>query len=230
MGERNYRERYETIMQAVRDTLASIHDANRTVTIVAVTKMQPVDVLKEFISLGLSEHLGESRAQELRDKAAEVSGALWHFIGPIQTNKIKYIVPHAHLIHSVDSSGIIDAVAKRAAEERKVQDILLQVNVSDEPQKGGVAPTESAMLVEHAMTMKHIRIRGLMCIAANTDDTLRVEREFAELRELRETLAARYRGLELPELSMGMSGDYKLAVKHGATMLRIGSSLFGERT
>lgn len=218
---------YRRVEERIREALMKAGDTDRAVTVIAVSKTVPVDTVREFISLLLTAHLGESRAQELRDKAAVITGAQFHFIGPIQTNKVKYIARDAAVVHSVDSNTILDELEKRCAALNRTIDILVQVNISNESQKGGVAPDAAEALIAAAKERGHLTVRGLMGIASNSDDALVVEREFALLRDLRERLLPGYPSLT--ELSMGMSSDFELALKYGATMLRIGSGIFGGR-
>ncbi|MEK6794311.1 MAG: YggS family pyridoxal phosphate-dependent enzyme [Spirochaetota bacterium] len=219
---------YARVEERVREALHKAGDADRRVTIVAVTKTVPIETVREFVSLSLTAHLGESRGQELRDKAAALDSTIqWNFIGPIQTNKVKYIARDAALVHSVDSRDIIDELDKRCAALNRSMDILIQVNISNEAQKGGVAPDAAETLIAAAKEKEHLSVRGLMGIASLSDDAVAVEREFALLRDLRDTLSSRYPSLT--ELSMGMSSDFGSALKYGATILRIGSLIFGER-
>ena len=154
----------------------------------------------------------------------------WHFIGRLQSNKVKYIIDKVRLIHSVDRPSLVDELQKRATKKgiEKV-DVLLEVNVGGEETKGGVSPEEAPQLLEYILkNAPALRVKGLMTIPPYREDPEEVRPYFARLRELRDKLAEEF-NLELPELSMGMSHDYEVAVEEGATIVRVGSAIFGER-
>lgn len=197
------------------------------VTIVAVTKTHPPEAVQAAFDAGLRA-VGENRVQEaLSKQEALVNLAVdWHLIGSLQRNKAKLAVNRFALIHSVDSAGLAQDLDRRAQSGSK-QAVLLQVNCSGEPQKGGVEPNDLPGLLDLTARLEHLEVRGLMTMAELTDDEAIQRRAFRMLRELKEQSAAR--GIALPELSMGMSGDYLVAVEEGATMVRLGTLLFGER-
>ena len=197
------------------------------VTIIAVTKTHPVDAVREACAAGLTA-VGENRVQEALSKQDAAAGVAveWHLIGSLQKNKARQAVNRFTLIHSVDRLDLAAELDRRAAAETR-QPILLQVNCSAEPQKGGVEPADLSALVDAVVSLERIELRGLMTMAAFTEDEDRQRAAFRQLRELRE--AEQRRGVRLPELSMGMSGDYLVAVEEGATMVRLGTLLFGER-
>jgi pyridoxal phosphate enzyme (YggS family) len=188
------------------------------VQLVAVSKTRTADECAQAVAAGQRD-LGENYAQELRDKARLVDGATWHYIGPLQRNKVKYVVGVAMLIHSVDSLAILDEIAARAAKLGVVQRCLIQVNVAGEAQKSGCRVDELAELVAAFGARASVKLEGLMVIPPLAGDP---RPHFRALREL----AA---GLALRELSMGMSGDYELAIAEGATLVRVGTAIFGER-
>jgi pyridoxal phosphate enzyme (YggS family) len=197
------------------------HEAGRdpaSVTLVAVSKTVDAERCAEALRAGQAV-LGENYAQELRDKAAVVTGARWHFIGPLQRNKVKYVVGTAELIHSVDSLPLVDEIAARAARAGVVQRCLIQVNVGAEPQKSGCSPAELDALVAAFAARPSLLLRGLMCIPPADDDPVP---HFRRLRALGERHG-------LPELSMGMSADYERAIVEGATLVRVGTAIFGAR-
>lgn len=208
------------------------------ISIVAVTKGHPVTAVHEAVAAGLLD-IGENKVQEALDKmeqwqavAGEAAGPVrWHLIGHLQRNKAKHSVGRFALIHSVDSARLADELEKQALARGVVQDVLVQVNVAREPQKSGVAPEEAEALVERVCGHAHLRFRGLMTMAPLTGNEAVVRSTFRGLRELREHLAARQLpGVPAPlHLSMGMSSDYTIAVEEGATLLRLGTVLFGER-
>ena len=197
------------------------------VTIVAVTKTHPAEAVRAAAAAGLTA-VGENRVQEALAKEEECAGVPveWHLIGTLQRNKAKHAVNRFALIHSVDSLGLAQDLDRRAA-AGSVQPILLQVNCSGEPQKGGVEPAELPALLQAVAALPRLTVRGLMTMAELTDDETVQRSAFRMLRRLRDEAEAR--GQALPELSMGMSGDYQVAVEEGATMVRLGTLLFGER-
>ena len=197
------------------------------VTIVAVTKTHGPDAVQAAIEAGLGA-VGENRVKEALDKQAALPEARveWHLIGSLQTNKARQAVGHFALIHSVDRVELATALARRVAPGDR-QAILIQVNCSGEPQKGGVEPAGLPELLDQAAALPGLEIRGLMTMAELTDDPGRQRAAFGLLQELRHQMAGR--GHRLPELSMGMSGDFQVAVEEGATMVRLGTLLFGER-
>lgn len=198
------------------------------VRIVAVTKTHGPEAVLAAAEAGL-DAVGENRVQEAlpKQEAAGDAAVEWHLIGTLQRNKARQAVGRFALIHSVDRPELATELDRRAAAAGSPQAVLLQVNCSDEPQKGGVEPDDLMPLLEHCAPLGHIAVRGLMTMAALTDSEAEQRRAFRRLRELRDGAAAA--GYELPELSMGMSGDYLVAVEEGATMIRLGTALFGER-
>lgn len=197
------------------------------VTIVAVTKTHPPEAVQAAVDAGLTA-VGENRVQEALSKQEALAGLSvdWHLIGSLQRNKAKHAVNRFALIHSVDSAGLAQDLDRRAQPGSK-QAVLLQVNCSGEPQKGGVEPNDLPGLLDLTAGLEHLDVRGLMTMAELSDDEATQRKAFRMLRELKEQSAAR--GIALPELSMGMSGDYLVAVEEGATMVRLGTLLFGER-
>lgn len=218
-------------MGTIADNLARIRQTlPEGVTLVAVSKFHPVEMLREAYEAG-QRIFGESRPQEMTAKAHLLpSDIQWHMIGHLQTNKIKYIAPYVTLIHSVDSWHLAEAIDKEAAKARRTLDILLQLHIAQEQTKFGwdAVELERFLCEGKLQSLSRLRIRGLMGMASLTDDTEQVRCEFHRLHET----FVRFREAYLPDmdtLSMGMSGDYPLAVEQGSTMVRIGSSIFGER-
>jgi pyridoxal phosphate enzyme (YggS family) len=200
-----------------------------SVRLVAVSKKMTVDDVRAALAAGQLD-LGESYGQELRDKLLalphEPVTPRWHFIGPLQANKVKYVAGHVELIHSVDSVELLEALERRGA----VQACLVQVNVSGEAQKRGVTPADLPGLLDRFATLTHARCEGLMTVPPLSEDPEAARPHFAALRALREREAARTRPrVDLRELSMGMSHDLEVAVAEGATMVRIGTAIFGTR-
>ncbi len=198
------------------------------VKLVAVSKFFGLDAINEANRLGITD-FGENKAQELRDKF-EILGdkVTWHFIGTLQRNKVKYAVKAATYIHSVDSSMLVDEVNNQAQKINKTQKILLEVKTSSEDSKSGLTTdTEVLDLVKHCSTLSSIELVGLMTMAPFTDDVNIIRKSFVDLRNLRDKI--NQNGFDLRELSMGMTNDYEIAIEEGATMLRIGSAIFGQR-
>ena len=198
------------------------------VRLVAVTKYVGLDEIRALIAAGCMD-LGESRPQQLWERAAEFRDlpVRWHMIGHIQRNKVEPTLPLAAMIHSVDSFRLAEAIDAAAGKlDRKVP-VLLEVNTSHEPAKHGFAPEEVEPLLPKLLELEHIEIRGLMCMASLEGGGDEARRNFADLRTLRDRLQAGCPAtIHLDELSMGMSGDYEIAVEEGATIVRIGSALF----
>jgi pyridoxal phosphate enzyme (YggS family) len=194
------------------------------VTLVAVTKTTTPEVAALAIELGVND-LGESRPQELWKKAAAVPAARWHLIGHLQRNKIDRTVPLVTLIHSVDSERLLEALAAFGAKRGTPVPVLLEVNCSREAAKGGFAPEALPAVGDRLASLPGVAVRGLMTMAAYSENPEDARPTFAELRRLRYDLRTRT-GLELRELSMGMSGDFEVAVEEGATLVRVGTTLF----
>jgi pyridoxal phosphate enzyme (YggS family) len=194
------------------------------VTLVAVTKTVSPDIAAIAADLGMLD-LGENRPQELWKKAATVSSARWHLIGHLQRNKIDRTVPLVMLIHTVDSERLLDALDAFGRKQGTPVPILLEVNCSREAAKGGFAPEAVPGLSGKLVSLSGVSVRGLMTVAAYADYPAAARPTFVELRQLRDDLATRS-GLALPHLSMGMSGDFEVAVEEGATFVRIGTTLF----
>ena len=202
-------------------------------TLVAVSKTKPVEAIQELYDLGHRD-FGENYVQELVDKQAQLPKDIrWHFIGHLQSNKIKYIAPFVHLIHGIDSFKLLKEVNKQAIKNNRIIDVLLQMHIAQEETKFGLDENELAAIINKNAELEaltNIRINGLMGMASFTDNEEQVRGEFRFLKYLYD----KYKEIvtpncELTTLSMGMSGDYKWAIEEGSTMVRIGSLLFGAR-
>jgi len=218
--------RYEAVRRHVADAADAAGRDPADVTIVAVTKTVGVEEVRRALAAGIVD-FGENRVQEFLGKYGLFPTARWHFIGSLQTNKVKDVVGRAYLIHSVDSCRLIDEVSRRAEQAGVVQPILLQVNVSGEESKHGFAPHEVREALIQASHVGSIVVRGLMTMAplGRPEDARWV---FRELKEVQDSLKEmRLNGVELHELSMGMSNDYRVAVEEGATIVRVGGAIFG---
>ncbi len=193
------------------------------ITLIAVTKTHPAEVIQEAYDLGIRD-FGENRVQELLKKKDILPADIhWHLIGHLQSNKAKYIASFIHYVHSIDSIEAAKELSKRAEQHLRTIDVLVEINVAGEATKEGIAISDAEMLkrliFEEATSL---RVRGLMTVAPFEDDPEHVRPYFRELRTLGDTLGSK-------ELSMGMSNDFEVAIEEGATMIRIGSALFGER-
>lgn len=203
------------------------------VKLIAVSKTKPVsDILAAYQSG--QRIFGENTVQELVEKHEQLPKDIeWHLIGHLQSNKVKYIAPFIHLIHSVDSLKLLVEINKQAAKNNRVISCLLQIHIADEETKFGLDFAEAVELLrsETYQELKNIRITGLMGIATNTENQKKIAEEFYELRTLFKGLKASFfsKKDDFKELSMGMSSDYKIAVEQGSTMVRLGSTIFGER-
>jgi pyridoxal phosphate enzyme (YggS family) len=214
----------------VRETVArqqAIAGWNHRVRIVAVTKGHGPEAVRAAEAAGL-EDVGENRVQEALDKQERLreTGVAWHLIGTLQRNKARHAAGRFALIHSVDRSDLAVELDRRVDPAIR-QQVLVQVNCSEEPQKGGVEPAGLTALLDALRALPRLEVIGLMTMSALTGDATEQRKAFRRLRELRDT--AERDGQRLPELSMGMSGDYPVAVEEGATLIRLGTVLFGER-
>lgn len=200
------------------------------VKLIAVSKTHPASYVDEAYDAGQL-HFGENRVQEMVAKASEANpGVHWHMIGTMQTNKIRLMAPFVEWIHSVPSISALDEINKRALQHKRVINVLIQVNISDEEQKSGCEPDELEAILKHASTLPGLVVHGLMGMASLVDDPETVRPQFALLRSLRDS----HKHLEtanvfMRELSMGMSHDMDAAIKEGATMVRVGTAIFGAR-
>ncbi len=202
-----------------------------SVRLVAVSKTKPAIRVQEAIDAGVTT-LGENYIQEAREKISDLSNAKvsWHFIGHLQSNKAKYAVRLFDLIHSVDSLKLAKALNKEAGKCAKTQDILVQVNISGETTKSGIETRECLDLVEAITGLEHLSVKGLMTMPPFFDQPDKARPYFAALRELGDRVRqAAIPGVTMAELSMGMTGDFEAAIQEGATLVRIGTALFGER-
>jgi len=218
--------RYEAVRRQVADAADIAGRDPSDVRIVAVTKTVGLDEIAQAVEAGVCD-FGENRVQEFLGKYGLFPTVDWHFIGTLQTNKVKDVVRRACLIHSVDSLRLLDEIDRRAGQAGVVQRVLLQVNVSGEASKHGFEPGELRDALVEASRLAHVEVRGLMTMApfGRPEDSRWV---FRELKELRDSLREMpLNGVELDELSMGMTNDFKVAVEEGSTIVRIGRALFG---
>jgi hypothetical protein len=226
------RERVLANLREVRDRMAAAAARSGrppdAVRLVAVTKTVGPDAIRLLAQAGQAD-LGENHAQRIRDLARELAALpiRWHMIGPLQRNKVKYVVPTCALIHGADSAAILEEIARRAGAAGVRADCLLEVNVSGEPSKHGVPPDGARALAEAAAALPAVRLAGLMTLAPIAQDAETVRPIFAALRALRDRLN-REAALQEPlaDLSMGMTQDYEVAIEEGATIVRVGTALY----
>ena len=214
-------------LQKIRATLKP------NVRLVAVSKFHPVEALQEAYDMG-QRIFGENHVQELVAKEEVLPKDIeWHFIGHLQTNKVKYIARFVSMIHSVDSVKLLKEINKQAEKCGRTIDVLLQIHVAKEETKFGFTPDEVVQMLEgdEWKACSNVRIVGLMAMATNTDNEAQITAEFEAVRQLSDTLKSRFFADQpaFKEISMGMSGDYQIAQEHGSTMVRVGSQIFGER-
>jgi pyridoxal phosphate enzyme (YggS family) len=214
------------VQERIAEATARVGRPPNSVRLVAVSKTRPPEDVRAALSAG-QRAFAENYAQELRDKSRALADCdpppQWHFIGPLQRNKVKYVVGTAALVHAVESIELAGEIDRRAAALGVWQDVLVEVNVAGEQQKHGVAPAALGELLAQLAKLDHIRCRGLMTMAPLGSDPEPSRPHFRALRRLAE-------GAGLPELSMGMTQDLEVAVEEGATLVRVGTAIFGERS
>jgi len=219
-------------MATIKENLALVQSNLPThVTLVAVSKTHPVEVVEEAYNAG-QRIFGENRVQELVPKFEQMPKDIqWHLIGTLQRNKVKYIAPFVSLIHSVDQIDLLKEINKEAAKNDRVIECLIQVYIATEESKHGFSfdEAESLFKSDFRTIFSHVKIKGLMGMASFTSDVQQVKKEFLSLKDFKAKIESE-NSLDLPILSMGMSGDYALAIECGSNMVRVGSSIFGSRS
>lgn len=223
----------ENLAQVQKNIDESCREINRDseeVTLIAVSKTKPVEMLKEAYNAG-ARVFGENKVQEIVDKYDQMpSDVKWHMIGHLQRNKVKYIVDKVAMIHSVDSFRLAETIEKEAAKKDVIVPILIEVNVAQEESKFGLKPEEVLPFIEEIADFSHIQIKGLMTIAPYVENAEENRGIFHELKKLSVDIAAKnINNVTMSVLSMGMTGDYMVAVQEGATMVRVGTGIFGAR-
>ncbi|MBO8160266.1 MAG: YggS family pyridoxal phosphate-dependent enzyme [Thermosipho sp. (in: Bacteria)] len=221
-------ENYQRVIENIKEVCEKSGRDFSEIKVVAVSKTFPEDIIEEAFQNGIK-IFGENYAQEFRRKAEHFNGRdiEWHYIGRIQTNKLKYIVPYAKLIHSVTRVEEVRKIDELSKKFGKTQDILVQMNLSGEVTKAGLKKDEINDFLNSISKYNNVKVIGLMTMAPFTSDESIIRKVFSELRKIRDELSKNYP--EIKHLSMGMSNDYLIAVEEGATILRIGSAIFGER-
>ena len=216
----------EDIATAAAQSGRSPHE----IRLIAVSKTKPMEALQAAAEVGQLD-FGENKVQELSEKQAQLPHLQWHMIGNLQRNKVKYLIDYVHLIHSVDSPRLLKEVSKRALKAERMVDVLLQLNISEEDSKSGLNESTTAELLDHIDDYPSLRVRGLMGMAAFSEDEKLVRSQFARLRRAFEDFQGiEHPRIEMAELSMGMSNDFAWAIAEGSTMVRIGSAIFGARS
>lgn len=200
------------------------------VTLIAVSKTKPVEMLSEIYQEGVRD-FGENKPQEIKEKYPQLPNDIrWHMIGHLQRNKIKYIIDSVCMIHSVDSLRLAEAIDQEAAKHGIVMPVLVEVNIAGEESKYGIMPQEAEAFVRQISTLSHIHTEGLMTIAPFTDNPENNRIYFRDLKKLLVDIKAKnIDNVNMCNLSMGMTGDYEVAIEEGATMVRVGTGIFGER-
>ena len=218
------KENLEAILATLKNTEAKL---------IAVTKTHPIEKLQTLYDLGFKT-FGENRVQELTEKHEQLPKDIeWHLIGTLQRNKVKYIAPFVCMIHSVESFKLLEEINKRAEQNERVMECLLQMHIAEEDTKFGLDEKELYEILENEELKKleNIKLVGLMGMATNTDDENQIRSEFRKLKSLFDKVKENYNteNIAFRELSMGMSGDYPIAIEEGATLVRVGSAIFGSR-
>ncbi|MBN1932459.1 MAG: YggS family pyridoxal phosphate-dependent enzyme [Desulfobacterales bacterium] len=225
------KKKLKNVIERIRKAAEISGRDPETIRLVAVTKTVSVDRVAEAIDAGVT-ILGENYIQEAREKVTALSSypVSWHFIGHLQTNKSKYVVKFADLIHSVDSLKLAQSIDKQAKKINKIQKILIQVNIGEENSKSGISVQNARDLIKEMSTLQNLSIKGLMILPPFFNNPEKVRPYFVEIRNLRDRLKKEnIPNVSMNELSMGMTGDFEVAIEEGATLVRIGTAIFGER-
>ena len=224
------KENIEQVQEKIRMACQRAGRMEQEVTLIAVSKTKPLSIIEEAYHAGMRE-FGENKPQEMRDKAKLLKEPVhWHMIGTLQSNKIKYVTGTACMIHSVDSLNLAYAIEKEAAKKELIMDILLEVNVAEEETKHGFSVEELLPAVRELSVLPHLNLRGLMTVAPYTENAEENRIYFKKMKELLVDINAKnIDNVCMDTLSMGMSSDYEVAIEEGATMVRIGTGIFGER-
>jgi pyridoxal phosphate enzyme (YggS family) len=233
MTVKEIKKNYGNVRERVKKAALSCGRNPDEIKIVAVSKTHPVDMVANAISAGIPV-FGENYVQEMKEKISlleskNIVQPEWHYIGHLQTNKVKYIIPYVSLIHSVDSIKLAEEISKQAKNNNKIVDILMQINTSGEESKSGCDPLETCDIFRVMKEIENIRIIGLMAIGSFSDNEFIYRNEFRLLRSMKEQMNEKYPEVNIKHLSMGMTHDFEAAIEEGATIIRIGTAIFGER-
>ena len=223
-------ENYLAVEEKVKEDCRRAGRSRDEVTLIAVSKTKPMSMIEELLPMGVVD-FGENKVQELTAKEEALPSHIrWHMIGHLQRNKVKYIVDKAFLIHSVDSLRLAEAISQEAGKKNVTANILIEVNVAGEDSKFGVRPEETAALAEAISKLPNISVKGLMTIARFVENAEENREVFRNLRKLSVDIEEKkFNNVTMAVLSMGMTGDYEVAIEEGATMVRVGTGIFGER-
>src|SRR5258705_9583106 len=222
-------ENLERVREQIARAAAKVGRAASGIQLVAITKMHPAEKVREAVEAGQT-LFGESRVQEARAKIPELSSNLrWHFVGHLQKNKVRQALPLFEMIHSVDSPALAQDINRIAEEEGLYPRVLLEVNVAGEGSKFGFAPDDLREQMEALLALPRLSIEGLMCIPPLAVESEDSRKFFVQVRELRDSLEKEF-NMQLPQLSMGMTQDFPIGIQEGATLVRVGTAIFGERS
>ncbi len=224
------KENLSEVQKRIRDACDRAGREESEVTLVAVSKTKPVEMIREAYKAGVRD-FGENKVQEMMDKYDQLPPDIrWHMIGHLQRNKVKYLIGKVHLIHSVDSLRLAEEISAQSVKREVDTDILIEVNIAGEESKFGISRDETLTLMEEIAKLPRIHIQGLMVIAPYVTDPENNRSYFREIRELSVDIARKkIDNIYVRILSMGMTGDYEVAIEEGATMVRVGTGIFGER-
>jgi len=221
-------ENIKNIKQRIKQKAEKVGRNADEITLVAVSKLKPIELIEEAFSLGLRD-FGENRTPEFQQKAEALSKEIiWHFVGHLQTRKVKEVVPFANLIHSVDTLKLAGEINKRALNINKIQNVLLEIKTSYEESKAGLVDIDEIKeVLDFCNNAENINVKGFMTMAPFTDDEEQIRESFKKLKNLFEDFNKK--GYNLKHLSMGMTNDFEIAIEEGATIVRIGTAIFGKR-
>ena len=224
------KENLQDVRNRIKTAAEKSGRSESDVTLVAVTKTHPAEAINEAIRNGVTD-IGENKVQEIMDKYDKVDPVRWHLIGHLQTNKVKYIIDKVYMIHSVDSVKLMDEI-ERQAEKKGVSEIkiLIQVNITGEETKFGIDASKIDEMLEHAKNLKHVKVCGFMTILTKFDSELSNRLHFRDIKQKFIDISLnKYDNVTMKFLSMGMSGDYEIAIEEGSNMVRVGTAIFGHR-
>ncbi len=221
-------QRYQQVLSRIANAKSISHGSAHPVTLLAVSKTHSINKINELYQLG-QRHFGENYLQEAEQKITELADLdiIWHYIGPIQSNKTRAIAQNFHWVQTIERFKIAQRLSKQRPQSLGPLNICIQINISNEPNKSGIEPQALNALAAEIAQLPNLTLRGLMCIPKNTDDQEQLTKQFCTMQELYNTLKLTYTTLDT--LSMGMSGDLELAINQGSTMVRVGTDLFGQR-
>lgn len=222
-------ENIKLVNENIKNSLSKNKNKNKT-TLIAVSKTKPVDMLQEAYDAGIRD-FGENKVQEIMDKYDNLPNDIrWHMIGHLQTNKVKYIVDKVYMIHSVESVKLAEEISKRAINCSRVIPILIEINIANEESKFGLKAEDLELFLRQINNLKGIKVSGLMCVAPYTDNAEDNRIYFAKLKQLSvDIMSKNIDNVSMDVLSMGMTGDYQIAIEEGSTYVRVGTGIFGMR-